>query len=196
LKAIADELKASQQASSEKENAEDPSAPDSDKITSSVNTGVVPVTGMAGERASAEVPLISIPSQRLLDEPPEEGRPPQVEELPAPDPVLSEMVERRQLKSIQEAIERLPPKAQRDALERLEAPPPHLRLIDQPKVIFATGGITNGKQALEVLNAGANVAMVYTALVYGGIGTISRIKDEMRAEIKKQAQEKRSAIGK
>lgn len=53
------------------------------------------------------------------------------------------------------------------------------------KVIFATGGITNGKQALEVLNAGASVAMVYTALVYGGVGTITRIKDEMRAEMKK-----------
>ena len=51
------------------------------------------------------------------------------------------------------------------------------------KVIFATGGITNGKQALEVLNAGASVAMVYTALVYGGAGTISRIKAEMRDEI-------------
>ena len=57
---------------------------------------------------------------------------------------------------------------------------------EQPqKVIFATGGITNGKQALEVLNAGASVAMVYTALVYGGAGTISRIKEEMRDEIKK-----------
>lgn len=55
----------------------------------------------------------------------------------------------------------------------------------QPKVIFATGGITNGKQALEVLNAGASVAMVYTALVYGGVGTISRIKGEMRDEIGK-----------
>ena len=54
------------------------------------------------------------------------------------------------------------------------------------KVIFATGGITNGEQALEVLNAGASVAMVYTALVYGGAGTISRIKDEMRAEMKKR----------
>ena len=72
-----------------------------------------------------------------------------------------------------------------------------------PKVIFATGGITNGKQALEVLNAGASVAMVYTALVqrflrslasvlmwltaqvYGGVGTISRIKREMRQEIRK-----------
>ncbi|KAA6414421.1 MAG: FMN-linked oxidoreductase [Lasallia pustulata] len=55
----------------------------------------------------------------------------------------------------------------------------------QQKVIFATGGITNGKQALEVLNAGASVAMVYTALVYGGVGTISRIKGEMREEIGK-----------
>ena len=55
-----------------------------------------------------------------------------------------------------------------------------------PKIIFATGGITNGKQALEVLNAGASVAMIYTALVYGGVGTISRIKDELRTEIHKK----------
>jgi len=55
----------------------------------------------------------------------------------------------------------------------------------QEKVIFATGGITNGKQALEVLNAGASVAFVYTAVVYGGAGTITRIKREMREEIGK-----------
>lgn len=35
----------------------------------------------------------------------------------------------------------------------------------EQKVIFATGGITNGKQALEVLNAGANVAQIYTAMM-------------------------------
>lgn len=52
--------------------------------------------------------------------------------------------------------------------------------------IFATGGITNGKEALEVLEAGASVAMVYTALVYGGVGTISRIKQEMREEMRKR----------
>lgn len=46
------------------------------------------------------------------------------------------------------------------------------------KVIFATGGITNGQQAKEVLDAGASVAMIYTALVYGGAGTITRIKEE------------------
>ncbi|KAK0636767.1 hypothetical protein B0T17DRAFT_587816 [Bombardia bombarda] len=51
------------------------------------------------------------------------------------------------------------------------------------KVIFATGGITTGDQALKVLNAGASVAMVYTGLVYGGSGTITRIKSEMRDKL-------------
>jgi hypothetical protein len=51
------------------------------------------------------------------------------------------------------------------------------------KVIFASGGIVTGEQALEVLNAGASVAMCYTGVVYGGIGTISQIKDEMRQKI-------------
>lgn len=60
-----------------------------------------------------------------------------------------------------------------------------MKRVDQPKVIFATGGITNGHQALEVLNAGASAAMVYTALVFAGVGTISRIKDEMRLEMNK-----------
>lgn len=55
----------------------------------------------------------------------------------------------------------------------------------KPKVIFATGGITNGKQALEVLNAGASVAMVYSTLVFNGAGSITRIKEEMREEMSK-----------
>ncbi|KAF1843471.1 FMN-linked oxidoreductase [Cucurbitaria berberidis CBS 394.84] len=55
------------------------------------------------------------------------------------------------------------------------------------KVIFATGGITNGRQAREVLDAGASVAQVYTAMIYGGAGTISRIKEEMRDEAKSQS---------
>ncbi|KAH9222961.1 hypothetical protein DL95DRAFT_379867 [Leptodontidium sp. 2 PMI_412] len=58
--------------------------------------------------------------------------------------------------------------------------------LHEQKVIFATGGITNGKQALEILNAGASVAQVYTALVYGGSGTITKIKKEMREEIQKR----------
>lgn len=50
----------------------------------------------------------------------------------------------------------------------------------QRKVIFASGGIVNGQQAKQVLDAGASVAMVYTTLVYNGAGTISRIKDELQ----------------
>lgn len=57
----------------------------------------------------------------------------------------------------------------------------------EAKVIFASGGITNGRQALEVLNAGASVAMIYTAMVYGGSGTPSRLKEEMRAELRRAA---------
>ena len=55
----------------------------------------------------------------------------------------------------------------------------------EQKVIFATGGVTNGKQALEILNAGASVVQVYTALIYGGLGTVSRIKAELQDEISK-----------
>ncbi|KAH6895649.1 hypothetical protein B0T10DRAFT_478556 [Thelonectria olida] len=48
------------------------------------------------------------------------------------------------------------------------------------KVIFATGGITNGEQARKILNAGASVAMVYTGMTYGGAGTVTRIKQELK----------------
>lgn len=60
------------------------------------------------------------------------------------------------------------------------------------KVIFATGGITNGKQALEVLEAGASVAQVYTTLVYLGVGAIARIKEEMREEMRTALQRRGS----
>ncbi|KAL7627269.1 Dihydroorotate dehydrogenase (quinone), mitochondrial [Parahypoxylon ruwenzoriense] len=53
----------------------------------------------------------------------------------------------------------------------------------EQKVIFATGGITDGRRALEVLNAGASVAMVYTSLVYGGSGIVTRMKNEMKQEL-------------
>lgn len=51
------------------------------------------------------------------------------------------------------------------------------------KVLFATGGIKNGEQALQVLNAGASIAMVYTGMVYGGAGTVTRMKGEMRTAL-------------
>jgi dihydroorotate dehydrogenase len=54
------------------------------------------------------------------------------------------------------------------------------------KVIFATGGITNGRQARQILDAGASVAQVYTAMIYSGAGTISRIKREMREDAVRQ----------
>ncbi|EED20604.1 dihydroorotate reductase PyrE, putative [Talaromyces stipitatus ATCC 10500] len=50
------------------------------------------------------------------------------------------------------------------------------------KTIFASGGITNGKQAQAVLDAGASVAMMYTAITFGGIGTVTRVKNELRQE--------------
>jgi len=65
-------------------------------------------------------------------------------------------------------------------------PAPAPAMPGSRKVIFATGGITNGRQAREILDAGASVAQVYTAIVYGGVGTISRIKAEMREEAKKR----------
>lgn len=54
------------------------------------------------------------------------------------------------------------------------------------KVIFGSGGITNGRQALEVLKAGADMVQIYTALVYGGAGTVTRMKRQMRRELNKE----------
>jgi dihydroorotate dehydrogenase len=53
------------------------------------------------------------------------------------------------------------------------------------KTVFATGGITNGEQAFKMAQAGADLSMVNTALVYGGAGTVTRIKEEMRNEVHK-----------
>ena len=72
----------------------------------------------------------------------------------------------------------------------LDAPPPTTEAPgqqQQQKVIWATGGISTGQQALRVLNAGASVAMVYTGLVYGGAGTVTRMKREMREEMAGEA---------
>lgn len=60
----------------------------------------------------------------------------------------------------------------------------------EPKVIFATGGITNGEQCLQILNAGASVCQIYTAMMYGGVGTVTRIKEEMRREMRARGEKK------
>ncbi|KAJ9628234.1 dihydroorotate dehydrogenase (fumarate) [Exophiala oligosperma] len=162
-----------------------------DSVTTSVDTGVVPVTPIAEETSSEKQPLLKLPQERFYDKPQDEQDSlvgVNAEPVDSSDQQESQI---ERLRAIQAAIERLPPREQREALEKMEEPI-HLASNDEPKVIFATGGITNGKQALDVLNAGASVAMVYTALVYGGIGTISRIKDEMRAEMRRQTEERRS----
>ncbi|RAK72346.1 dihydroorotate dehydrogenase 2 [Aspergillus fijiensis CBS 313.89] len=66
----------------------------------------------------------------------------------------------------------------------LEPPKPSDSLAR--KVIFASGGVTNGQQAQAVLDAGASVAMMYTAITYGGMGTVTRVKQEMREGKKQQ----------
>ncbi|RDW89138.1 hypothetical protein BP6252_01170 [Coleophoma cylindrospora] len=65
----------------------------------------------------------------------------------------------------------------------LDAAAKEAGIADQ-KVIFASGGIATGEQAKEALDAGASVAMVYTAMTYGGVGTISHIKTGLRESIK------------
>jgi dihydroorotate dehydrogenase len=73
------------------------------------------------------------------------------------------------------------------------APPASTPSSSQPlkaKVLFATGGITNGDQCLQILNAGASVCQVYTAMMYGGVGTVTRIKSEMRDALHRGREER------
>ncbi|KAK8248625.1 hypothetical protein IWZ00DRAFT_508747 [Phyllosticta capitalensis] len=56
----------------------------------------------------------------------------------------------------------------------------------EPKEIWATGGVTNGEQALKLLNAGASVAMIYTTMAYNGSGTVTKMKQQMREEMHKK----------
>lgn len=58
------------------------------------------------------------------------------------------------------------------------------------KVIFGSGGIQNGAQVLEMLQAGADVAQIYTALVYLGVSQITSIKREMIEEMRKEKAER------
>lgn len=169
LEAEAEKLKASIQASTGATPTSNP-----DPVTASVDTGVIPPKNISGTPDSEKQPLIQLPKSHFYDQSKTEQ-----DTLDPGSSALTESTsqdtgERNRLQSILNAIERLP---QKEAV-----------ITDKPKVIFATGGITNGKQALEAIDAGADVAMVYTALVYGGIGTISRIKDEMRQEMKLRSQ--------
>jgi dihydroorotate dehydrogenase len=133
--------------------------------------------------------------------PPEEAAvTPPKEKSPSPTPSSDHLSEA----SIQRDTQRLKPEGQQESQQPLiqipdrntktteqKAPAPGASTAkpeaSQPeasKVIFATGGITNGEQCLQILNAGASVCQVYTAMMYGGVGTITRMKGEMRAAIK------------
>lgn len=164
-------------------------AESTDPVINSAETGKVPTPTLVAPEAPEKEPLIKLPTERFYDESKaEQNKLKDIDDLTSATE-QKHQDERDQLQAIQAALERLPPRSERDAKDLGEDQPP-LDSKDQPKVIFATGGITNGQQALQVLNAGADVAMVYTALVYGGVGTISRIKDEMREEMRRQTKEK------
>ena len=154
-------------------------SPSGDAVSDSIQTGAIPLKNIADEKDSEKKPLINLPSVRFFDQPQED-----------PNSIISNVVSAFKGES-EEAQETTKPAQSKKPEQSQEDHPvqsekkssPDLARRDQPKVIFATGGITNGEQALQILNAGASVAMVYTALVYGGVGTISRIKDEMRKEL-------------
>ncbi|EXJ80725.1 hypothetical protein A1O3_07009 [Capronia epimyces CBS 606.96] len=185
LEAEAGKIKAELEAKSDPSPTSEP-----DAVTTPIDNGVVAVQPITEHPSSDQQPLVDPPQERATDlqsSPAEQdtsdAATQQVENPSTQPPEVS-----ARLEAIREDLDRLPPKEQRDAVDQTESDG-QPSSTDQPKVIFATGGITNGKQALEVLNAGANVAMVYTALVYGGAGTITRMKDEMRAEMKRPAGE-------
>ena len=77
------------------------------------------------------------------------------------------------------------------------SPPPSSSPSSSPqkirdrKIICASGGISSGAQALEVLAAGADIVQIYTAMVYGGVGTVTRIKQEMSEEMRRVGERKR-----
>ena len=162
-----------------------------EKIAETTETETIPLRDISDLPSSEKQPLIQLPERHRSDHTDgAEGSP-----ASAPpstyltDPPTSETAPNP---SVPNAVD--PPKTATEtplgSSQSNTPAPASIPKNEPPKVIFATGGITNGKQALEVLNAGASVAMVYTALVYGGAGTISRIKNEMRDEMKKSSKAK------
>jgi dihydroorotate dehydrogenase len=56
------------------------------------------------------------------------------------------------------------------------------RELGDSKAIFASGGITKGEDAVDVMHEGADMVMAYTGMVYGGVGFFGRIAREMQRE--------------
>ena len=53
------------------------------------------------------------------------------------------------------------------------------RASDGAIALIAAGGIGSGAQAYERIRAGAGAVQLYSALVYGGLGLLRRIEDEL-----------------
>lgn len=53
-------------------------------------------------------------------------------------------------------------------------------------VLVGCGGIASGKDAIEFAKAGATFVQLYTAFAYAGPGLVSKIKDEVAEELKKE----------
>jgi dihydroorotate dehydrogenase len=52
--------------------------------------------------------------------------------------------------------------------------------------IIGVGGISSGQDAYEKLRAGASVVQLYTGLVYGGPGLVSKIRNELAVILKQE----------
>jgi dihydroorotate dehydrogenase len=134
-------------------------APSQEKTASEHSTGDEPLTGILEKLSTSSSTQLSKTATKLdLDQ-------------PSPAPLSS---------NVDDLSESAPTLTLQSTPKTAPAP-------NAPrKVIFATGGITNGRQAREILDAGASVAQVYTAMIYSGAGTISRIKREMREDAARQ----------
>ena len=61
----------------------------------------------------------------------------------------------------------------------------HQEAAKTPKTIFASGGICNGDDVRQVRDAGASVAMVYSAMAYKGSGFITALKRQLCESLKR-----------
>ena len=137
----------------------DPSATSSDASTKRDEQRLKPLTPEADQ--ASEQPLLKLPERHKDEIPPASAARAATSASAAP--------------AAQEA--------QSSQISIPSSPTPKLS-GPEPKVIFATGGITTGEQCLQVLNAGASVCQIYTAMMYGGVGTVTRMKREMREGMK------------
>ena len=180
---------------SDKSTLPSPPGSASDEVTASIDSGVISVPPLSST---------SLSSTSSSPEPQDQQRPKQPLFQTATDPhyagpfttatspTASSVDPSQQSSSSTEASSPsttdLPPPSSSPATPKPTTssktkPTPSPKYDTKPKTIFATGGITTGAQALQILDAGASVAMVYTAMVYGGVGTVTRIKGAMREEI-------------